>query len=441
MNIAKKMVDKKVKKIRLIISIASLLFMAVMIPVLVLVLFAASLIQEDMEVERQLQLLTTQSYMALYPTDTAIKEIPPLMLQTLQEVQDYYDIPWTILAAIAKHKTEFGQDIPRGSYGAYAVSANWWSGWHLFATLKYDPDYNVSNNGWGINEFDIPDNKDEIDSARRHNSSCRSRESKDEDDSFDLDSCLVSVPDPIYTADPEDFRDATFALARHLQMEGFTENPRATLDEYLGLRAVSNAIVAKAEQYGTIVERATMPIEGGYSGLGNQYLRWPVDEPYYISSHFGRRVDPVSGEVGSFHQGIDITGQELIKAVANGLVVFAGEGTPGSGFNGFGYVVAIDHGRDIYTIYAHLKEGSIRVRAGQNVTQGTVLGLMGTTGRSTGVHLHFEMRFYGAKRDNVSIAINPICAYRATSNILDNADQEWTDIISRIGYSRLQSCS
>ncbi|MBJ7455611.1 MAG: M23 family metallopeptidase [Thermoleophilia bacterium] len=95
------------------------------------------------------------------------------------------------------------------------------------------------------------------------------------------------------------------------------------------------------------------------------------------------------------HEGIDIAGASgtPIAAAAAGTVIVAGWS------GGYGNLVVIDHGNGISTAYAH--NSSIAVSVGQSVGQGTVVSGMGTTGHSTGVHLHFEVRVNGS-------AVNPL---------------------------------
>ncbi|SFC15247.1 Murein DD-endopeptidase MepM and murein hydrolase activator NlpD, contain LysM domain [Alkalibacterium subtropicum] len=99
------------------------------------------------------------------------------------------------------------------------------------------------------------------------------------------------------------------------------------------------------------------------------------------TSHFGYRVHPVTGR-RSFHNGTDIAGGGPIRASRAGTVKSASySGT-------YGYRVIIDHGDGYETLYAHMQP-NLSVAPGQRVSQGQQLGIMGTTGRSTGVHLHF----------------------------------------------------
>lgn len=115
-------------------------------------------------------------------------------------------------------------------------------------------------------------------------------------------------------------------------------------------------------------------------------LTWPVQGT--ITSGFGPRW-------GRMHEGLDIAGASgtPIAAAKAGTVIFAGWS------GGYGNMVVLDHGGGLSTAYPHLS--SISVSVGQGVGQGSVVGGMGTTGNSTGVHLHFEVRVGGA-------AVNPL---------------------------------
>lgn len=104
-----------------------------------------------------------------------------------------------------------------------------------------------------------------------------------------------------------------------------------------------------------------------------------------LNSGFGSRRDPITGE-GAFHPGLDISTRrnEPVLATASGIVVH-------SGWAGdYGQMVEIDHGTGYRTVYGHL--GSILVREGQRVQRGERVGLVGSTGRATGPHLHYEVR-------------------------------------------------
>jgi murein DD-endopeptidase MepM/ murein hydrolase activator NlpD len=113
---------------------------------------------------------------------------------------------------------------------------------------------------------------------------------------------------------------------------------------------------------------------------------WPTKG--WISSSFGYRTSPFTGR-REFHKGLDISGPigTPVYAPANGTVTFSG--TDG----GYGICIVLNHGNGITTRYAHMHRTSVKV--GQTVTRGELIGLMGNTGRSTGPHLHYEVRLNG----------------------------------------------
>ncbi len=115
----------------------------------------------------------------------------------------------------------------------------------------------------------------------------------------------------------------------------------------------------------------------------------PLDKPmknYYISSGFGTRSDPLTHRAAR-HQGLDFVGPDKAKIIspASGRVILAGR------FSDYGNAVVIDHGFGITTRYGHLS--SIKVTQGQVVKKGQVIANQGSTGRSTGQHLHYEVRY------------------------------------------------
>jgi murein DD-endopeptidase MepM/ murein hydrolase activator NlpD len=116
-------------------------------------------------------------------------------------------------------------------------------------------------------------------------------------------------------------------------------------------------------------------------------LRWPLDAGI-VSSEYGERW-------GKVHQGLDIAADvgEPVYAIADGEVIYAGDG-----LRGYGNVVILRHDRKTSSLYAHNSE--LKVKQGDWVTQGTQIALLGSTGHSTGPHVHFEIR------DN-DTAVNP----------------------------------
>jgi len=112
----------------------------------------------------------------------------------------------------------------------------------------------------------------------------------------------------------------------------------------------------------------------------------------HISSKFGPRRHPIFGSTAS-HPGVDITGRmgDPIWAAKAGRVIFAGWR------GGYGNAVVIQHSGNITTLYAHMS--ALKIKSGDVVEAGEVIGLTGTTGFSTGPHLHFEVRVNGVPKD------------------------------------------
>ena len=121
----------------------------------------------------------------------------------------------------------------------------------------------------------------------------------------------------------------------------------------------------------------------------------PLGKPvwsYWVSSHFGKRTDPFNSK-SARHKGIDLASNKgnKVKTMAEGVVTKSGWST------GYGKVVEIDHGNGFKTKYAHLN--AIYVAKGAKVTNGQAIGEVGSTGRSTGPHLHYEVLYDGVPMD------------------------------------------
>src|SRR6202163_3647007 len=114
---------------------------------------------------------------------------------------------------------------------------------------------------------------------------------------------------------------------------------------------------------------------------------WPVIG--HLTGTFGERMDPFSGEV-AFHTGVDISSQygDAVRVAADGVVIEADERA------GYGRLVVVDHGYGLTTFYGHLSTYS--VLPGQQLRRGDTIGNVGVSGRSTGPHVHYEVRINGA---------------------------------------------
>lgn len=154
---------------------------------------------------------------------------------------------------------------------------------------------------------------------------------------------------------------------------------------------------ASAEQFHLLLRASYTPLPLRHEFLDVRSavalpMDWPVEGR--IVSSFGDRLDPFNGE-GAFHAGIDISQSygAPVRAAANGMVISAAREA------GYGLAIMLDHGRGVRTFYAHLS--GFNVAAGQAVLGGEVLGFVGRSGRSTGSHLHYEVRIQNAP-------VNPI---------------------------------
>ncbi|WP_277184702.1 M23 family metallopeptidase [Caballeronia sp. BR00000012568055] len=183
----------------------------------------------------------------------------------------------------------------------------------------------------------------------------------------------------------------TVARASSGDAEGGPELPPRPCDAAAG--ASSNPQGARAEL--DCISSTIDALEHGVSQHEDAWDAFPGRRPIAYgrtSSSFGNRLDPFSGHP-SFHPGVDLvapTGTP-IRAAAKGRVIYAGP------MPGYGNAVDIDHGNGYVTRYAHASK--IEVRVGQTVQPGEEIAKVGSTGRSTGPHLHFEVRMDGRAVD------------------------------------------
>lgn len=129
------------------------------------------------------------------------------------------------------------------------------------------------------------------------------------------------------------------------------------------------------------------------TGMGHVPLIMPVwGKQFVFTSGYGPRIDPFNGHV-SFHPGLDFAGPygAVVRSTAPGKVIMA------QFSSSYGNFVEIDHGLGIHTKYGHLS--ALLVKPGDKVQKGTPIGKLGSTGRSTGPHVHYEVRYNGATRN------------------------------------------
>ncbi len=155
----------------------------------------------------------------------------------------------------------------------------------------------------------------------------------------------------------------------------------------LNLKAIKD-LEEEAQKLDALIRKLIAEATSQFSGLKGA-LHYPIEAPTWISSGFGWRRDPFSG-AQAWHGGVDMAphngAANYIIAAAEGKVIF-------SGWNGgYGNCIMIDHGNGTVTLYAHMS--SLQVQVGEIVFRGQRIARAGTTGYSTGVHLHFEVREY-----------------------------------------------
>lgn len=181
------------------------------------------------------------------------------------------------------------------------------------------------------------------------------------------------------------------AQAKKTKVEDKESEQQVLLDQAIYDRDTSERmyeeIMAASQEVANMIRRSQMS-SAGYSGApaGAGGMIWPISGP--ITSEFGWRTHPIFG-TARFHSGLDIGGDYgmPIYAAASGTVIYAGW------ISGYGNAVIIDHGGGVTTLYGH--NDSLNVSEGENVAQGQVIAMCGSTGNSTGPHCHFEVRENG----------------------------------------------
>ena len=168
---------------------------------------------------------------------------------------------------------------------------------------------------------------------------------------------------------------------------------RVSVEELLDANDLTNEVLAAGKEL--FIPGARMDSSALKKAMGELFVS-PIAASYRLSSYFGRRADPFTG-VPSSHTGIDMacpTGT-AINAAMSGKVVYVGWS------NIFGNYVIINHGNGYQTLYGHMSK--ILCRSGQSVGQTTKIGLVGSTGYSTGPHLHFTVYKNGKLVDPLTL--------------------------------------
>lgn len=213
-----------------------------------------------------------------------------------------------------------------------------------------------------------------------------------------------------YEADLEEYQALQETLRREQsQLEALTAQARLRREEIARQEQAKRAMLSRLQRERAAYERMVQDLEEDSKELEVLILRmqtgaapqpalagrlrtfiWPARGPF--TSGFGLRRHPIFG-IRRMHTGVDIGASRgaAVAAAADGRVIYAGW------FGGYGKIVIIDHGGGISTLYAHLSQ--ILTDEGQRVRRGQIVGRVGSTGYSTGPHLHFEVRVNGRPID------------------------------------------
>jgi len=196
---------------------------------------------------------------------------------------------------------------------------------------------------------------------------------------------------------------------RYTELEGF-DHSEIMIETNKQIDAITNQLVVQSKSFDVVIDYAK-----------NKELMLaciPAIQPVAIkdfdriSDYFGQRSDPFNNQP-TMHYGMDFTGPEGsdVFVTGDGAVVEAGHS-----LFGYGNRITIDHGFGYKTVYAHLQE--IDVVIGQKIKRGDVIGKLGNTGRSTGNHLHYEVRLYDKPIDPINFYFNDITAEEYDQMIL-----------------------
>lgn len=196
---------------------------------------------------------------------------------------------------------------------------------------------------------------------------------------------------------------------RYTELEGY-DYSEMMIESCKKMDAISKQLVVQSKSFDVVIDYA--------KNKEKMLACIPAIQPVAIkdfdriSDYFGMRSDPFNNS-STMHYGMDFTGPEGadVFATGDGVVVEAGYS-----LFGYGNRLTIDHGFGYKTVYAHLNE--ISVENGQKIKRGDVIGKLGNTGRSTGTHLHYEVRLYDKPIDPINFYFNDITAEEYDEMIL-----------------------
>lgn len=298
------------------------------------------------------------------PSKIALDMIPKEFMPIYQAAGKMYGVPWNLLAAHHKVETDFSRIkvmvSPVGAIGHMQFMPLTWLGWSypggdrlgnasIPKEILTDPKMIKKYGGYGVDG-----NGDSV-------------------------------------ADPSNLEDAIFSAANYLAANGAAEgNIEKAVFAYNHADWYVEEVLEYANTFANM-EKKNVPV----SGSGG--VVWPVPFTSEVTSPFGMRIHPIK-KIARFHNGIDIAAAGIngkpVSSFADGQITYSGF------IGGYGQTVIISHSEGYESLYAHLS--SLAVKEGQEVKAGETVGAVGSTGLSTGPHLHFTVKKDGTAIDPMS---------------------------------------
>lgn len=197
----------------------------------------------------------------------------------------------------------------------------------------------------------------------------------------------ISTLQQVASDDAQSLVVASDSAAGQLSRESYAATTQAEIDQ----KKVAEAAAARARDAARV---ASVPFDYGMVSPGSGTVRWPVGGPFTVTDRFGAR--------GGAHMGTDMVaaGGTPVYASVDGVVRISQDS-----YNAYGVTVVLEsvlNGQQISTVYPHMQTGSRQVTTGQSVSAGQLVGLVGSTGRSTANHLHFEVYLDGTAVDSLA---------------------------------------
>lgn len=294
------------------------------------------------------------------PSQVAVNEVPQEFMGIYMAAQEEFNVPWNLLAAHHRVETNFSPgsiESYAGAMGPMQFMPCTWIGWSYPAC-----------GGLGDLTIDL--------------TTLTSTQTINEYGGYGLDA------DNDGKADINNPVDAIFTAASYLAANGADE----------GLYEEAIFAYNHSQEYVQDVLYYADLYAGAPQNTGIAASDWPVPFTDNITSPFGYRIHPISGGK-KLHKGIDVAAGGVLNqptiAIMPGVIEFSGV------MGGYGNTVVIKHANGVETLYAHLSQ--LKARAGQKVQPGDIVGLIGSTGNSTGPHLHFEVSQNGNLIDPMEI--------------------------------------